>query len=425
MTQLRAGSATDVGRVRTNNEDNLLVADDQDLYAVADGMGGHAGGEVASLAAVEALRSAYNDAHTADALADAVRHANRVVWERAGEDATLRGMGTTLTAIALVDEGDDEVLAVVNVGDSRAYLIRDGELDQLTDDHSLAEEFVRRGEITREEASTHPQKHILTRALGIDADVEVDCFRVVPYRGDRILLASDGLFDELSDDKIASVLRRLADPEEAAKELVSAAKQSGGRDNITVVVVDVVDDDDRAASASAALKDVPRRESRAEARIARDEEPTEVVGAVGDEPEEAEPRVRPALTGRIVAFVVALLVIVGGVVLALGYYSRGMYFVGLDDSDEVVIFKGRPGGLLWFDPTLEARTGIVADEVPPARLEDVREGHEVSSLEAAERYIGRLREEREALAPPPAAPLPPPDATATTAPPPTAPPPPP
>ena len=416
MTELRAGSATDVGRVRTNNEDNLLVVEDRDLYAVADGMGGHAGGEVASLTAVEALKAAYNNERTADALADAMRHANRAVWSRAGEDSSLRGMGTTMTAVALVDEDGEEVLAVANVGDSRAYLLRDGELDQLTDDHSLTEELVRRGELTPEEAAIHPQKHILTRVLGMDTEVEVDCFRVVPYRGDRVLLASDGLFNELDDGQIASLLRRLADPDEAARELVRAAKSSGGNDNITVVVVDVVDDDDRAATASAALKDAPRRESHAEAHITRDDEPTERVGAAGDA--RATDRDRPALTGRMVAFIVALFIILGGAVFALGYYARGTYYVGLDDSDEVAIFKGRAGGLLWFDPTLEERTGIVASDVPPARLDDVRDGHDVSSLAAAERYVERLREERATLEPAP--PLPPPDATATTAPPPPA-----
>ena len=420
MTELRAGSATDVGRVRTNNEDNLLVLESHDLYAVADGMGGHAGGEVASLTAVEALRAAYDTERTADALADAVRAANRAVWERAGEDTSLRGMGPTLTAVALVEEDGEEVLAVTNVGDSRAYLLRDGELDQLTDDHSLTEELVRRGELTAEEAAIHPQKHILTRVLGMDSNVEVDCFRVVPYRGDRVLLASDGLFNELEDDQIASLLRRLADPDEAARELVRAAKTNGGNDNITVVIVDVVDDGDRAEAASAALKDEPGRTSPAEARITRDE-PTDVVPASDARP--ARERSGPLITGRTIAFILALALIIGGALVAVGYYARGAYYVGLDDSDEVAIFKGQPGGLLWFDPTLEARTGIVASEVPPARLDDVRTGHEVGSLGAAERYVDRLREERAALEPPPEpAPLPPPDATTTV---PAAPPPPP
>ncbi len=143
MTTLRAGAATDVGRVRSNNQDHLLMADP--LFAVADGMGGHAGGEVASLAAVEALKATYERNPSADGLADAVRKANEVVWNRAQEARELRGMGTTITAVALVEGDEDDLLAVVNVGDSRAYLLRDGDLEQLTDDHSVPEELRRAG----------------------------------------------------------------------------------------------------------------------------------------------------------------------------------------------------------------------------------------------------------------------------------------
>ncbi|MDP9071525.1 MAG: Stp1/IreP family PP2C-type Ser/Thr phosphatase, partial [Actinomycetota bacterium] len=255
MTALRAGAATDVGRVRSNNQDHLLMADP--LFAVADGMGGHAGGEVASLTAVEALLAGFDANRTADGLADAVRNANEAVWKRARERTELRGMGTTMTALALVRENGEEALAIVNVGDSRAYLLRDGDLDQLTDDHSVPKELERAGRLSAEEAAVHPQHNVLTRALGIEPEVEVDCFRVIPYRGDRILLASDGLFNEVSDKDIASVLRRMDDPDEAARELVAMAKEHGGNDNITVVVVDVVDDDDRAGRASAALADEP------------------------------------------------------------------------------------------------------------------------------------------------------------------------
>ena len=428
MTQLRVGSATDVGRVRSNNEDNLLVADG--LYAVADGMGGHAAGEVASLTAVEALRAAFNDERTADALAEAVKEANRAVWDRAAERQGLRGMGTTLTAVAVVEEDGDKILAVTNVGDSRAYLLRDGELGRLTDDHSLPEEMVRRGELTPEEAAVHPQKHIVTRALGIDADVEVDCFRVVPYRGDRLLLASDGLFDELNDDQIASLLRRLADPDEAARELVRAAKASGGRDNITVVVIDVVDDDDRAERASAALEDIPSPRSTGQAIATSDDDDrrTEVVPVAdvtdaGDAEAAGARGRRRRATAATIGFVLALLLILGGAVAAIGFYARGMYYVGLRGQD-VAIFKGRAGGLLWFEPTVEERTTLNARDVPPARVDDVRAGKEFTSRAAAERYVRRLREERASIerqrqadeqqqapapttAPPPAPPAPP------------------
>src|SRR4051794_788243 len=252
MTALAYGFATDVGVVRANNEDTLLVEDN--LFAVADGMGGHAAGEVASLAAVEALRAAFGQQpHTVGGLIEAVRIANSAVWDRAAEDTSLRGMGTTVTVVALVQEDGEDHVAIANVGDSRAYLFRDGELGMLTDDHSVAEQLVREGRLTPEEAAVHPQRHVLTRVLGMGPEVDVDCYPILPYRGDRFLLCSDGLINEVSESQIASVLRRLADPAEAARELVAMAKESGGHDNITVVVVDVVDDDDRAGVASAAI----------------------------------------------------------------------------------------------------------------------------------------------------------------------------
>src|SRR5205807_1797810 len=168
-----------------------------------------------------------------------------------------RGMGTTLTAVALVNEDGEERLAVVNVGDSRAYLLQQGELEQLTEDHSLVEQIVRDGRLTPAEAQVHPQRSIITRALGLDPEVEVDSWELTPYKGDRLLLCSDGLTNEVTDDEIATTLRAVSDPEEAAKQLVNEARDHGGNDNITCVVVDVVDDDDRAEQASAALAAEP------------------------------------------------------------------------------------------------------------------------------------------------------------------------
>src|SRR5437764_6331045 len=254
MTQLSAGGATDVGLVRDHNEDRYLA--DERLFAVADGVGGHKAGEVASQTAVETLQREFTEP-TTDTLIDAVKTANRTVWNLAEANTEQRGMGTTLTAIALVDDGDDERLAIVNVGDSRAYLLQQGELEQLTEDHSLVEQLVREGQLTPEEAQVHPQRSIITRALGLDPEVEVDSWELTPYRGDRILLCSDGLTNEVSDDHIASTLRTVNDPEEAAQQLVQEARDHGGSDNITCVVVDVVDDGNRAEEASAALAAEP------------------------------------------------------------------------------------------------------------------------------------------------------------------------
>ncbi|MGH9286541.1 MAG: Stp1/IreP family PP2C-type Ser/Thr phosphatase, partial [Acidimicrobiales bacterium] len=251
MTTLRWGAVTDVGRRRTINQDRVLETGV--VFAVADGVGGHNAGEVASLTAVEALRAAYTRSGGRADLIEAVREANRAVWARAGEVRELRGMGTTLTAIALVESSDGDLLEVANVGDSRAYLFRDGEITQITVDHSMVEELRRRGEITDDEAAVHPDRHVITRVLGMGPEVEPDLDQLVPYRGDRLVLCSDGLSNEVLDREIAAVLRRLADPREVARELVRTANARGGNDNISVVVIDVVDDDDRAGVASAQM----------------------------------------------------------------------------------------------------------------------------------------------------------------------------
>jgi protein phosphatase len=240
---LRSGSASDVGRVRTVNQDMTLVR--PNLYAVADGMGGHVGGEVAARVAVETLDRAFEHAPTVDGLRGAFSEANGAVWQESQVNTDLRGMGTTLTAMALVGgtRGKD-VLALANVGDSRAYVFSDGELTQVTADHSLAEERMRHGEMTEEEAAVHPQRHILTRALGVSSEVETDMWELDLRTGDRVLLCSDGLSNEVGIDEMGEILRDVGDPDEAAQRLVDVANEHGGADNITVVIVDVQVGDD-------------------------------------------------------------------------------------------------------------------------------------------------------------------------------------
>jgi protein phosphatase len=238
LTVLRSGSATDVGRVRTVNQD--LPLERPNLYAVADGMGGHVGGEVAARVAVETLEQAFERVPTVEGLHEAFEEANAAVWHESLANTELRGMGTTLTAVALVGgTGGSDVLALANVGDSRAYIFSEGDMIQVTDDHSLAEERMRHGEMTEEEAAVHPQRHILTRALGVSAEVETDMWQLALRTGDRLLLCSDGLTNEIGSDEMAAILGEVDDPGEAAQRLVETANRHGGADNITVVVVDV------------------------------------------------------------------------------------------------------------------------------------------------------------------------------------------
>jgi protein phosphatase len=235
--KLLTTALTDVGRVRSVNEDSFVLDDDAGVFAVADGMGGHQGGEVASAIAIDALRTGLADGRPVE---DVIVDANTAVVARASEDPGLRGMGTTLTAAVL---GDDHVLVIGHVGDSRAYLLRGESLEQLTVDHSVVAELIAAGQLTEAEAEIDPRRAMITRALGIDVDVEVDLIPLPLAVGDRVLLCSDGLNAMLRDDDVADVLRSVADRTSAAQALVDAANGAGGVDNITVLLIDVVDDD--------------------------------------------------------------------------------------------------------------------------------------------------------------------------------------
>jgi PPM family protein phosphatase len=249
MIRLVGGHATDAGRVRTNNQDRVFAVDGF-LYGVADGMGGHRGGEVAAEVVATGLREMTEreepGALTTEIVTNEISALNELVLTRANDDEDLYGMGTTLTAIALATtetpNGTEQVVSVFNVGDSRTYLLRNGELTQLTEDHSVVGDLIRAGKITPEEAKTHRQRSVVTRALGVDTTVEIDVLEVLPSPGMRYLMCSDGLTGEVPDELIGSILRRLANPAEAARELVRMAVERGGRDNVSVVVVDIIDE---------------------------------------------------------------------------------------------------------------------------------------------------------------------------------------
>jgi protein phosphatase len=235
--ELHPGGVTDVGNVRPTNEDHLLI--EGDLVAVADGMGGHRRGELASELAVQRLQEVFGADPTAAGLRQAAVEANRAVWERAQADPELRGMGTTIAAAALVTEAGEAQVAIVNVGDSRAYVFREGRLNRLSFDHSVVGDLVRAGELTDEAARTHPNRHRLTHALGVGPDVEPHLALAAPVRGDRLLLCSDGLFNELEEVEITAVLADAAEPGDTAQRLVQLAKDHGGSDNVTAAVIDI------------------------------------------------------------------------------------------------------------------------------------------------------------------------------------------
>jgi protein phosphatase len=296
---------TDTGRKRRHNEDSFVVA--PPLFAVADGMGGANAGEIASALAVETLREESNDDSVGERFVVAlVQEANRRVYQRQTDDAAASGMGTTMT-VALIEDG---IVRFGHVGDSRAYLYREGEIRQLTEDHSLVGELVRSGKISAEEAETHPQRSVITRALGTDPDVDVDTFTIDTRPGDIFLLCSDGLYSMVGTDKILDLLRRNRDDlDAAARELIRAANRKGGDDNITIVAFEIAHVDEEtqripAAPAPAAGEEDTLDESHGVPAVAP--------GAV-DAEDHPETRGR----GRRVELVLALVAILAAVAVAL------------------------------------------------------------------------------------------------------------
>ncbi len=416
MTLLRSGSATDTGLVRSVNQD--LAMETPTLFVVADGMGGHAGGEVAARLAVETLALAFGRQPTGSGLSEAVSEANDVVWQHSLDNPELRGMGTTITALSLVNEEGHDTLALVNVGDSRSYRFHEGEISQITTDHSLAEEMVRTGDLTSDEAAVHPHRHILTRALGVATEVAVDLWRIHPVRGDRFLLCSDGLTNELTEEQIAEVLSSVGDPQRAAELLVQAARTHGGSDNITVIVVDVVvGEKDEATD----LPDVSPVASDFGTPLATAGDSAEAVAEPFPVPlSEHQPsrrerrkakrrerrlaRGRRLVTVRTVVFVLLVAAVIVGALAAVRWYDTNSYFVGVDHN-ELVIYQGRVGGFLWYHPTVAKRTGVTTADVPSTYVHALKAGVEETSVANAESYVENLKAAKEQQgAPAPAAP---------------------
>jgi PPM family protein phosphatase len=355
---------TDTGRQRRDNEDSMYVR--APVFVVADGMGGAQAGEVASRVAVEAFEQGLPDSGSPEErLADRVREANRRIHELSHADLERHGMGTTLTAAYL----DDSHLAIAHVGDSRAYLFRDGELQRLTQDHSLVGELVRKGKLTEEQAEEHPQRSIITRALGPEASVEVDTWTYPVKDGDVLLLCSDGLTSMVPEEKIADVLESSASLRDAATRLIMEANAAGGRDNITVVLTRLEDVGGEAgidaptivgASApQAPAAPQPGDVSAPEGGPASEPE-TIHVQAVAAAPATVTPlkpyrptRRAPTRDGdrprrrfsRAVPALLATLIVLG-LVAAGGYLaSRELYFIGTNSQGIVTIYRGFPYNL--------------------------------------------------------------------------------
>jgi PPM family protein phosphatase len=391
LTVTEQAHKTDTGRQRHANEDSYFA--DAPVFAVADGMGGAQAGEVASRIAASAFEHGVDAEVPAEGqLEEIAQEANREIHKLAQEDSSRAGMGTTLTA-AMV--GDDEV-AFSHVGDSRAYVLRDGKLKRLTKDHSLVEELRRQGRLTDEQAEEHPQRSIITRALGPEPSVNVDTMTFPARTGDVFLLCSDGLTTMVSDDEIGAILTESKTLRSAVTKLVEAANRGGGRDNITAVAF--------------RLGDEAEAEDEGATLISRT---AEQAGMTGERIRDAADRLRgrgpmPAPSGRrrairIGAIALISLLVVGGLVLG----ARSIYFLGTDGGGDVALYRGLPYELpLGINLYSQQR----AIPVQTAALTEQRQravtGHELRSNGDASDLIDNIQQTSQppAPAPPPTTP---------------------
>jgi PPM family protein phosphatase len=321
---------TDPGRRRRRNEDAYVC--EPPLFAVADGMGGAQAGEIASRLGATALRGG-----PAGDVVELIQEANRRIYERSNEDEAVSGMGTTMT-VALVD---GETVRIGHVGDSRAYLIREDRLEQLTEDHSLVAELVRSGKLSPEEAEVHPQRSVITRALGTEPEVDVDTFSVPAQAGDIFMLCSDGLTSMVADEKILDLIgRNRGDLKAAAKALVDQANRGGGEDNITVVLFEIAAASDETQPMAAV--EVPEQDGSDAATLSELEAVPVVQG-----PPPARLRGRPPRRRRrrLVAVLVTLLVVAVACVAGGLYALSRAHFVGAERNGHVAVYQGLPWNL--------------------------------------------------------------------------------
>jgi serine/threonine protein phosphatase PrpC len=386
---------TDVGRQRSANEDSLVLR--PPFFAVADGMGGARAGEVASAMAAEAFEGATEVDEGAEAqLTRLLREANRRIYDLAVTDESRRGMGTTLTAAKV----HEEEVSLAHVGDSRAYRLRDGELEQITRDHSLVAELERSGQITPEAAEHHPQRSIITRALGPEPDVEVDTYTLSGRDGDLFLLCSDGLTSMISDDEVAAILRTANSLDDAAEGLIKAANQSGGRDNITVVLFRLGEIGAGAEEATTVAPPATADDETIAGQVTAEDvqaaATAEGSGLAFEHPGAYAPRdarrqdLTPSRAPRrrrragVVFRALLGLALLAAAVAGLYALSRQVYFVGTNDGGLVTVYRGVPYELPFGIDLYEEEyaSGMPARAIPTGRRERVLD-HEWRSREDA------------------------------------------
>lgn len=398
---LRYAARSDRGLIRSGNQDSVYAG--PRLLAVADGMGGMAAGDVASNIVIATMAPLDEDVPgnaMIDTLRGAVDLANQQIRDAVEENPAMEGMGTTLTAMLF----SGSKMGMVHIGDSRAYIVRDGEFAQVTKDDTYVQMLVDEGRITLDEANSHPQRSLLTRALdGRDADPEYSVRQV--KTGDRYLLCSDGLSGVVSADTIESTLREYVDLNQCAGRLIELALRGGGPDNITVIVADVTDEDiveERPIVGGAAAQDrgmaTSADQSMSSARgaalaaprppVPQPEEEARARAAANARDEAARPKRHPV---RTVLLLVVLLAVLGGGLWYGWSVTQSRYYVGATDDGTVAIFKGVPGKIAWIDLSeVYERSTLKLDDLTPAAQSTVRQGIDAESLDEAKDKLAAL-----------------------------------
>ncbi len=362
VAPLRWAARSDTGRVRQQNEDSIHA--DGSVFAVADGMGGHLAGEVASAVAVSTIVDQCRGGITSkEQLRDALHEANRRVLDESVGDSGREGMGTTVVAVVRLMGTHEPQFALANIGDSRAYLFDSNGLRQLSKDHSLVQELVDDGLIAASDARHHPRRNIVTRAIGIETEIQVDLWELTLSPSSRILLCSDGLVDEVDEAQIAEVLGTESSPEAAAERLVALANEHGGRDNISLIIVEE----------STSIQEPP---------------PTEEIPLEGLRPKPSIATIRRggrAPKARSIITSIVLLALLAVLSALIVNWIRSDFTVTFDDTGEVVVVQGRD--ILWFQPTVVARGPIDRSRLDGVSRDLVDQMPSFPTLREAETFV--------------------------------------
>jgi PPM family protein phosphatase len=387
----RSAAVTDRGRKRRRNEDSFVC--DPPLFAVADGMGGAQAGEIASRLAAATIRddavSEPSPEHHVKAL---VHEANRRVFERSSADESASGMGTTMT-VALVNDGE---VTIGHVGDSRAYLIRRGRLEQVTDDHSLVAELVRSGKLSPEDAESHPQRSVITRVLGTEPDVDVDTFTVATEPGDLFMLCSDGLTSMVDDETILEIAERTrADLNAAAKALVQAANRGGGEDNVTIVFFEISGGEERSGNGRGSDDEqtLSGLDGVAPVAVAELEETADWADAEWRDLSPAAPPPRRPTRRTVVALASVAVLLAIAAAVGLFALSRA-HFVGAEKDGHVAVYQGVPWDLVG---SLRLYRMVYRSDLRAAQLSQRERrrlfNHDLTTKETARQRVRRFERE--------------------------------